>query len=226
MSQYPVDLKGGNFTLTVVHLHSTDQNQIKQMLLEKVRQAPAFFQGAPVVLNVANLTESADFKFLKRAIREAGLFLVGVSGCTDSQQKESVRRAGLPILSEGKIKEPKPEQPAPVAPVITHTKVINTPVRSGQQISAKNCDLIVNSHVSPGAELIADGHIHIYGVMRGRAIAGADGRTDGSIFCLNLQAELVSLSGQYALSDQIPSSVWQKATRITLREDNIHFEAL
>ncbi|MGL4269090.1 MAG: septum site-determining protein MinC [Plesiomonas sp.] len=233
MSQHLVDLKGSNFTLTVVHPHTSDPNQLKQALSAKVQQAPAFFQGAPVVLNVADLAEQADFRRLKRVIREAGLFLVGVSGCINEKQRETVRKAGLPILTEGKAKEPKPEskpvpeaiEPEPVMSAVA-TKVINTPVRSGQQIYAKNCDLIVNSHVSAGAELIADGHIHIYGVMRGRAIAGADGRPDSSIFCLNMQAELLSISGQYALSDKIPKDVWQKATRVVLRDNNIHFEAL
>lgn len=131
-----------------------------------------------MVLNVADLAEQADFRRLKRVIREAGLFLVGVSGCINEKQRETVRKAGLPILTEGKTKEPKPEsKPAPEAiepePVMTAvaTKVINTPVRSGQRIYAKNCDLIVNNHVSEGAELIADGHIHVYGIMRGRAAA-------------------------------------------------------
>lgn len=233
MSQHLVDLKGSNFTLTVVHPHTSDPNQLKQALSAKVQQAPAFFQGAPVVLNVADLAEQADFRRLKRVIREAGLFLVGVSGCINEKQRETVRKAGLPILTEGKTKEPKPEsKPAPEAiepePVMTAvaTKVINTPVRSGQRIYAKNCDLIVNNHVSEGAELIADGHIHVYGIMRGRAAAGADGRPDSSIFCLNMQAELLSISGQYALSEQIPTEVWKKATRVVLRDNNIHFEAL
>ncbi len=92
-------------------------------------------------------------------------------------------------------------------------------MRSGQRIYAPQCDLIVTSHVSAGAELIADGNIHVYGMMRGRALAGASGDRETQIFCTNLMAELVSIAGEYWLSDQIPAEFYGKAARLQLVEN-------
>jgi septum site-determining protein MinC len=106
------------------------------------------------------------------------------------------------------------------------TRIISTPVRSGQQIYARNCDLIVTSSVSAGAELIADGNIHVYGMMRGRALAGASGDTQCQIFCTHLAAELVSIAGQYWLSDQIPSDYVGQAVRLSLLDNALTIQPL
>lgn len=168
MSQSPIELKGSSFTLSVVHLHDSRPEVIRQALQEKVDQAPAFLKNAPVVINVATLPNGANWKDLQQAVTSAGLRIVGISGCQDERQKRAIARAGLPLLSEGKGQKLAPEPViSPPENVPTQTRIINTPVRSGQQIYARNCDLIVISSVSAGAELIADGNIHIYGMMRG-----------------------------------------------------------
>lgn len=99
-------------------------------------------------------------------------------------------------------------------------------MRSGQQIYARSCDLIVTSHVSAGAELIADGNIHVYGMMRGRALAGAAGDSGSQIFCSHLSAELVSIAGQYWLSDQIPENYYGQAARLTLSDGALTIQPL
>ncbi len=137
---------------------------------------------------------------------------MGISGCKDERQKREIDRAGLPLLSEGKGQKMAAPEPVP-APVVADnapakTRMIDVPVRSGQRIYAPNCDLIVTSHVSAGAELIADGNIHVYGMMRGRALAGASGDRDAQIFCTHLTAELVSIAGEYWLSDKIPAEFY------------------
>ena len=109
---------------------------------------------------------------------------------------------------------------------VTKTRLIDTPVRSGQRIYARQCDLIVTSHVSAGAELIADGNIHVYGMMRGRALAGASGDRETQIFCTNLMAELVSIAGEYRLSDQIPAEFYGKAARLQLVENALTVQPL
>ena len=109
---------------------------------------------------------------------------------------------------------------------VTKTRLIDTPVRSGQRIYAPQCDLIVTSHVSAGAELIADGNIHVYGMMRGRALAGASGDRETQIFCTNLMAELVSIAGEYWLSDQIPAEFYGKAARLQLVENALTVQPL
>ena len=114
----------------------------------------------------------------------------------------------------------------PVASQITKTRLIDQPVRSGQRIYAPHCDLIVTNHVSAGAELIADGNIHVYGMMRGRALAGAGGDRDAQIFCTNLSAELVSIAGEYWLSDNIPAEFYGKAARLRLGENALTVQPL
>ncbi|HBV38576.1 MAG TPA: septum site-determining protein MinC [Erwinia sp.] len=228
MSQTPIELKGSSFTLSVVHLHHHDADVVRQALQDKVNQAPAFLKNAPVVLNVSTLTSEVNWRQMQQAIASTGLHIVGVSGCKDDALKRVIVRAGLPLLSEGKEQKPAPA-PEPVKPAeipAARTRVINAPVRSGQQIYAKNCDLIVTSSVSAGAELIADGNIHIYGMMRGRALAGAGGDRDCQIFCTNLSAELVSIAGEYWIMDQIPAEFFGKASRLCLKDGALTIQTL
>ncbi len=235
MSNTPIELKGSSFTLSVVHLHDAKPEVIRQALEDKIAQAPAFLQHAPVVINISALEEVVNWPALQKAITSTGLRIVGVSGCKQAELKAEIDRAGLPLLTEGKEKarqqaaEPVPatrvvEEPI-VAP-ITKTRLIDVPVRSGQRIYAPGCDLIVTSHVSAGAELIADGNIHIYGMMRGRALAGASGDREAQIFCTHLTAELVSIAGEYWLSDQIPAEYYGKAARLLLADNALTVQPL
>ena len=144
---------------------------------------------------------------MHKAVSATGLRVIGVSGCKDAQLKAEIEKMGLPILTEGKEKAPRPA-PTPQAPAqnttpVTKTRLIDTPVRSGQRIYAPQCDLIVTSHVSAGAELIADGNIHVYGMMRGRALAG-----------------------EYWLSDKIPAEFYGKAARLLLADDALTVQPL
>lgn len=102
MSQSPIELKGSSFTLSVVHLYTSEPEVIRQALLEKVEQAPSFLNNAPVVINVATLDSDANWKELQQAVEAAGLRVVGVSGCRVERQKQAIMQAGLPLLNEGK----------------------------------------------------------------------------------------------------------------------------
>ena len=235
MSQTPIELKGSSFTLSVVHLHHSQPEVIRQALQDKIDQAPAFLQNAPVVLNVSALNGDINWKQMQQAVIATGLRIVGVSGCKDEALKKMIARAGLPVLSEGKENRKRAEVPvveeappvaAPIAETASKTRIINTPVRSGQQIYARNADLIVTNSVSAGAELVADGNIHIYGMMRGRALAGASGERDSQIFCTNLAAELVSIAGEYWIMDQIPAEFFGKAARLCLKEGALTIQTL
>lgn len=236
MSQTPIEFKGSSFTLSVVHLHHHDPAVIRKALQDKIDQAPDFLKNAPVVLNVATLSADVNWKQLQQAILATGLRIVGVSGCKDETLKRMIVRAGLPVLAEGKEARPRAEapQPAPTPepqPVVTETaaaktRIVNTPVRSGQQIYARDADLIITSSVSAGAELVADGNIHIYGMMRGRALAGASGDRNCQIFCTNLAAELVSIAGEYWIMDQIPQEFFGKAARLCLQDGALTIQTL
>jgi septum site-determining protein MinC len=97
--------------------------------------------------------------------------------------------------------------------------VVREPVRSGQVIYAQGCDLIVMASVNPGAQVLADGNIHIYGALKGRAVAGAQGRRDAQVFCLALEAELVGVDTGYVVSADVPETLWGGAARVSLMDD-------
>ncbi|ETS30898.1 septum site-determining protein MinC [Photorhabdus temperata] len=226
MSQSPIELKGSNFTLSVVHLHNDQPEIILQALQEKVEQAPDFLKNAPVVINISALPAGADLKALHHAIDSAGFRVVGISGCRDEQQRRAVIKAALPLLNEGKKQKTSVQENKPTEPTVKKTRIINLPVRSGQRIYAQGSDLIVTSNVSAGAELIADGNIHIYGMMRGRALAGASGDQECLVFCTHLNAELISIAGQYWLGDKIPTELAGKAAKLSLVNNELTIEPL
>jgi len=213
------DLKGSSFTLSVLHLSGNQIEECVAFLNQKVEQAPAFFANAPVVVNVENVTGDIDFHTLKSGIHNAGMIPVGISGCKDRRSQTQATEAGFALMSASKSPAREPAKMAPV-------KVVRTPVRSGQQIYAKDGDLVILSHVSAGAEVIADGSIHIHGTLRGRAIAGANGQKEAKIICHDLQAELISIAGNYWLSDQIASEYWQKKIMFSMVEDQLHIDIL
>ncbi|WP_394144419.1 septum site-determining protein MinC [Vibrio atypicus] len=216
---HSTDLKGSSFTLSVLHLSDNDVENTVKFLNEKVEQAPAFFAHAPVVINIAKVDGEIDFHALKQGISDAGMIPVGVAGCKDKRAQNLAREASFAIMSASK----SPNQaPAKLAP----TKIVRSPVRSGQQIYAKDCDLVVLNHVSEGAEVIADGSIHIHGTLRGRAIAGANGNKDAVIICNKLNAELMSIAGHYWLTEQFAEEFWQQKVLFSLDNDSLKFESL
>ncbi|OAJ93943.1 septum site-determining protein MinC [Vibrio bivalvicida] len=218
MSQTP-DLKGSSFTLSVLHLSDNNVDKTIHFLQEKVEQAPAFFAHAPVVINISKVDGDIDFVRLKEGISQAGMIPVGVTGCKDRRTQNLASEAKFAVMSASK----SPTQaPATMAPA----KVIRTPVRSGQQIYAKDSDLVVLNHVSEGAEVIADGSIHIHGTLRGRAIAGASGNTGAVIICNKLNAELMSIAGHYWLTEQFADEFWQQKVMFSLNDDSLKFELL
>ncbi|SET45109.1 septum site-determining protein MinC [Thorsellia anophelis] len=254
MTEQKLELKGTNFTLSVIHLFDADIDIIKQSLLEKVAQAPSFFKYAPIVINISHIQDFNDWINLKNVIHDCGLHLVGISGCTSAELKMTINQAGIAVLTEGKKIEPQKDKTsidsAAAAMPSTHineadltkskpveniektkesrvkTKVVTTPIRSGQQIYARNSDLVVLNNVGAGAEVIADGNIHIYGIMRGKALAGASGDEDAKIFCQNLEAELLSIAGNYWLNEQIPKDQLGKAALVTLTERGLILDKL
>ena len=233
------DLKGSSFTLSVLHLTDNNIENALQFLQEKVAQAPAFFASAPVVINVEKVEADIDFIALKQAVITAGFVPVGISGCTSNESKSSATEAGFALMTASKtsakptekpqpkkVEEPTPEEKVEVTATSIPTKIVRTPIRSGQQVYAKDCDLVILNHVSAGAEVIADGSIHIHGTLRGRAIAGASGQHQAHIICEDLQAELISIAGNYWLSDQISSEYWQKKVMVSQIDESLTLETL
>ncbi|HCP03453.1 MAG TPA: septum site-determining protein MinC, partial [Pseudomonas sp.] len=114
----------------------------------------------------------------------------------------------------------------PPPPAAIAGKIITEPVRGGQQVYARGGDLIVMAPVSAGAELLADGHIHVYGPLRGRALAGVQGNQEARIFCQSLEAELVSIAGQYKVAEDLRKQQWKQAVQISLEGDSLKISGL
>ncbi|MGY3966724.1 septum site-determining protein MinC [Aeromonas enteropelogenes] len=228
------ELKGSTFTISVLHISDGEPERIRQLLAEKVAQAPYFFNCAPLVINVSRLEHIPDFEQLKELVESEEFVLVGVTGARNEEMKTAAKAAGLAVMASGKSRksEPAPEPVAPVAapepepaPLIP-TRVHVGPVRSGQQIYAAGTSLVVLGSVSPGAEVLADDSIHIYGTLRGRAIAGARGNTRARIYCQQLQAELLSIAGTFQLSDALPAGLIQQAVHIRLDNEQLRIDRI
>jgi len=229
MSEQSFELKGNLFTLSVLHLFSANLTQLVKELDEKISQAPNFFQGAPIVVNLAQIQESEiDFSLLKKLLLDMQLNPVGV--CNGSEQQlVNAKNAQFSVLNYSQdIQKPisQSQTEAIEKEVYLPPQIIQSTVRSGQQVYAKNRDLIVLGSVSHGAEVIADGNIHIYGTLRGRAIAGASGQNDTVIFCQQLEAELVSVNGSYWLSESLQGELWKKPAQIKQHNESLEITAL
>jgi len=232
LDQDPVfQLKGSMLAITVLELARNDLDALDRQLAAKVALAPNFFNNAPLVLALDKLPAgqgAIDLPGLMRVCRSHGLRTLAIR----ASRIEDIAAAiaiELPVLPPsgarerpldplaGEVKK-KPEKPP--EPTVKPTKIITSPVRGGQQIYAQGGDLVVISSVSPGAELLADGNIHVYGPMRRRALAGIKGDTKARIFCQQLTAELVSIAGQYKVSEDLRRDpLWGAAVQVSLSGD-------
>lgn len=213
--------------VTRVRVLSADSAAQSAQLAEAARQMPQALKGMAVVIDSDIDT---DLPALLEALRGVGIQPLGVS---EGPLAAAARSAGLALLSKDSGKAaatPAParsEAPPPpaAAAVRKPAQVVSEPVRSGQQIYAEDCDLIVLNTVSPGAEVIADGCIHIYGKLSGRAIAGARGDTAARVFCRKLDAELIAIAGIYAVADQIKEGPHGQAAQARLEQGRLKIEA-
>ena len=225
-------LKGRLYTLTVLNLMDSNPTSFNQQLVEFVAKAPRLFDRTPVVLDCSAIHgDGFDLPLICQLMREHGLIPVAIQG-GDHLIEALAQSQGLAVVhvSAGHTQAPsKIKKSDAVAATLAkietiQTKLLTSPVRSGQQVVSKGGDLIVASSVSPGAELLADGNIHVYGALRGRALAGIDGNKHARIFCQSLEAELLSIAGYYRLQDAIePCS---KPCQIFLKDDHIQIEVL
>lgn len=239
-------LKGGLFPLTALQLLSTSLELLEEQLDEKLLQAPKFFHNAPIVIDLVKVNRpecSINFRLLKEILMSRHLIPVGIKNGNASQNEEA-GQLKLALLQDTAKEKSQVTQPSNQIELKTHsyspeesqateetfqsnnTRVITEPVRSGQQIYVRGGDLIVLAPVSHGAELLADGHIHVYATLRGRALAGVTGNTNARIFCQSLEAELISIAGQYKISEDIEKSHWQKYVDIYLVDGRLNIRTL
>ncbi len=237
-----LEIKAGSMTLPILKLYTADLAALSIQLEEKLRRAPEFFRNAPVILDLGELDpdrERIDFPALAEILRSLDLIPAGVRGGTQIQHY-AAQAAKLAVLAESKHEPASASQPAaaptaratqaklpePAAKPASPSKLVEQPVRSGQRIYAQGGDLIVRAQVSAGAEILADGNIHIYGTLRGRALAGVQGNPEARIFCSDLQAELVGIGGQYKISENIDESIRGKPVYIHLLDNSLVIDPL
>jgi septum site-determining protein MinC len=222
-------VQGALFTVMVVRAGMLRDAAFDQELEQQIGRSPRFFLNAPVVLDLKDtegFTTEDEFLDIGEVLRRHTLALVGVQNALPEQMKAAAA-AGLagfaPNATQPSRRTAEPAvvaQPAPTASRAT-ARLITEPVRSGTQIYARGTDLVVTAAVSPGAELVADGNIHVYGALRGRALAGASGDVEARIFCSRLEAELVSIAGRYLVSEQLPPEQHGLAVQIALVDDQL-----
>ena len=238
-----VKLHYGQIGMMQLRIGTTDTGALLDELTGRIATAPKFFQRTAVCLDLSDLDkvpEAEEIKAVLDAVRRAGMVSVGLAG--GSAELEALSHAvNLPILSTFRAaNNPFPAaQPAP-APAATAAHVAaaapahaieaglpamiqNQTVRSGQRLYARDRDLVITSGVGAGAEVMADGCIHIYGSLRGRAMAGVHGQLTARLFCQEFNAELVSIAGVFRVFETIPRELAGKPVQAWLDGEELHF---
>jgi septum site-determining protein MinC len=245
----PCEIRVGQVGLSQLRLRSMDPEAIRNELARRVATAPQFFERTAVCIDLSNLDVAVDASGLRSvltAVRDAGFHPVGLVQGAETVDALA-RELDVPVLTQWRapakpalgalLKDisppgrsapppPPPEPPAapaPEPPQATVALVHREPVRSGQRVYARRRDLIVTAAVGAGAEVMADGCVHIYGSLRGRALAGAGGDTTARVFCQEFNAELVSIAGVFRVFEAIPADLAGKPVQAFLQGDDLHF---
>lgn len=220
-------IRGASFTVLTLRLAQPRDPEFFAQLAETVALAPGFYRRAPIVLDLSALGRQSpiDLAEFCARLQDLELMPVGFHGASVAWQQAALD-AGLSEFPSGRAADPAsvPSRSAPPPP--RPARIVADPVRSGQQVYAPQGDLVVNAPVSRGAELLADGHIHVYGPLRGRALAGMGGDPAARIFCKSFDAELVSIAGTYMVSDQMDTGLIGKPVQIRRVGEKLLFEPL
>lgn len=233
------DLKSADLALVALILRTADLAELDRGLSAQLAETPDFFDQDPLLVDLSQLPEqeqgqAIDFSALVALLKGYRLVPLALKGGSPEQMVQALQ-AGLVNASDARIRRqvelaaaamaqapaapapaPAPSAAAGAAP--SGALVIDKPLRSGQQVYAKGRDLVVMAMVNPGAEVIADGHIHIYAPLRGKAIAGARGKSDARIFALAMEPELISIAGVYRTSENpLAADVWGKPAQVSLQ---------
>lgn len=241
------ELKFGQVGIANVRVRNPDPEALRASLEVRVHEAPAMFERAPVVVDLSFLSPQPDdtaVRVLLDAVRAAGMLPVGLAYGDDATDALA-RRLGLPLIAKFRAayerpaaageKTPAPTRSEPAPATQAAPNAATEPVtalqhhghvRTGQQVYAQACDLVVVGTVANGAEVLADGNIHVYGALRGRAFAGALGDKHARIFCGEFRAEIVSIAGHYRVFEELPKEYAGKAVQIQLEQDRLQITPL
>ena len=231
------EFKSATLPLIAVILKTADLPLLASALEEQLADSPDFFEQEPVVIDLSQLPEhlgggppaTIDFRALRDLLARYQTQPIALRGGSDAHNA-AARAAGLsvaamPAAPAPRAPAPPAEPPASEAPQIVRevpvpangTLLIDKPLRSGQQVYARGGDVVVTAVVSFGAEVIADGNVHVYAPLRGKAIAGARGNTEARIFSTCMEAQLVAIAGIYRTNEvALPDSVLGKSAQVRL----------
>jgi septum site-determining protein MinC len=243
------EIRFGQVGLAQMRIRSTDADALQAQLTARVAAAPALFERAALCLDLSSLDHeisAAELRAVLDAIRRTGVMPVGLAHGTAAIDALA-RELNLPVLTQFRAQKsygaavaavkaapapaPEPATPAPVpAPAAPAEEIValptlmhHRPVRSGQKIYARHRDLVVTSAVGAGAEVMADGCVHVYGTLRGRAMAGVRGEVSARVFCHEFHAELVSIAGVFRVFETIPPDLAGKPVQAWLDGDDLRF---
>jgi septum site-determining protein MinC len=235
------EIKSAQLPLVALLLKSADLARLGEEMKQRYGDIPDFFDHDPLLVDLSPLQAGegadspVDFPALIAVLRQFRLEPVVVRGGNEAQTA-AAELAGLMPANDATVQRsaaartpdaPAPQVAAASAPVVSTVPVaavvpvgalvVDKPLRSGQQVYARGRDLVVMAMVNPGAEVIADGHIHVYAPLRGKAIAGARGNAEARIFALSMDPELISIAGIYRTSDNpLPAQVLGKPAQVRL----------
>ncbi len=236
-----IEIKGSTFSLTIIQIASSDKDEIERDLTKWISKAPRFFRGAPVVLQPANTCDFSgdDFSYIVESVRKNELIPVGVSTSNKSLIALALSCGlGVFLKNADDIYEEKNQKNGKISNSVVvsrstrvednknhwgQTRILNGPVRSGQQIYAKKSDLVVFGSIKPGAEVIADGNIQVYGKVRGKVLAGATGEINAFVYASDFKPEMIAIAGYYKMTDDIPQVALKKSVQVALKNDKVHF---
>lgn len=217
MAKDVIEFQTGQCSAVFVTLNTASLAVLRRSLNKKYKTSPNIYKNLSVVLQFNALLEKVNLTELVALFAEYGVHIVGVADWPNDLQKELILTSKLNLF--GKSNDMNAILPEPrYFPV----KVIEQDVEEKQVIYAKRGDLIVHGDVKAGAEAVADGNIHIYGKLLGRAIAGVNNNT-GAIYCQHFDPEFISVNSRYLYKENIPSEFLLKAVRISCEQGKLVF---
>ena len=227
-------IRGQLHALLTLRLIAPGDHRFFPKLQSAISLTPAFFDSAPVVLDVGPVADEEPLNLAEfaRRLRQQHLVPVGIQNGSEDWNRAAVN-AGLGVLPaawgahrQPPESKPEPEPAAPGPLRRSPSTLVTSPVRAGQQIYAEGGDLVVLAPVSAGSEILADGHIHVHAPLRGRAHAGLSGDEGARIFCQSLEAQLISVAGYYLVSDEIDERFLKQRVQVRCVERTLVLEPL
>ena len=186
-------------------------------------RSPGFFAGRPVVVDLSSVDLSqSGIAHLLASLEERGIRVLGIEGAEEDRLTPSMP----PLLTGGRASSLEPAAPKKAEPKAATSLLLENPVRSGQTIIFPDGDVTILGSVSSGAEIVAGGSIHVYGALRGRAMAGVNGHSSARIYCQKIEAELLAIDGFYQTADDIDAALRGKPAQAWLQGNTMRITAL